>query len=692
MIANHFFISTLGNDKWSGKLEQPDADKTDGPWASVNKAKEMIREAKFRGEISEPVTVWIRGGRYPVSETLVFGPDDSAPVTYSAYPDEQPIFDGGKTITEWREEKLNGIAMWVADIPETAHGHKYFRELFVNGERRNRTRLPKKGFFWMEDVPAIELSADILQGSDTFQCFEGDICNWQNMTDVDVVVIHYWIDERMPIASFDDKHRMIKSSRQSIFALKDDKADRYAKYYVENVFEALSEPGEWYLDRPAGKIYYIPMQGEEIGQVNVTAPSAKQLLKLEGDLDQGHFVEFIKFKGLIFENTDWFQPAGGGGFLVKEFGIRDMDYAAAHQSAFNIPGVISLKGARFCTIDGCHIRHAGGYGIELSEGCMGNGIIGNEINDMGAGGIKLNGSDAYGPVLQRTGNNRIIDNHIYNGGLIFRGAAGILSAHSFGNDISHNHIHDLYHIGISCGWKWDYKDNVSMNNRIEKNHIHDLGHGLLSDIGGIYTLGVQPGTVIRGNVIHNIEKCNYGGWAIYLDEGSSHIIIENNICYDIDSQGYHQHFGRENIIRNNVFAFGGEGQICHNRADQHIAFTFERNIVVSDGQPFFVGGYAGQLEKRNFYSEMNLFWDLSGNDFICINGKYDKNSMWINTQTFSIAEWRDMGYDLYSKIADPLFEDFKNRNFTLQADSPALSLGFKPIDNSDAGPREIPTI
>ena len=92
-------------------------------------------------------------------------------------------------------------------------------------------------------------------------------------------------------------------------------------------------------------------------------------------------------------------------------------------------------------------------------------------------------------------------------------AVGILSMHSFGNTLSHNHIYDLYYTGISCGWVWGYADSVSKNNRIEKNHIHDLGHGLLSDMGGIYTLGVQPGTVLRGNLIHDVEKANYGGWA-----------------------------------------------------------------------------------------------------------------------------------------------------------------------------------
>lgn len=682
-----FYVSTAGNDFWSGKLAQPNAEKTDGPFATIIKARDAVRDARISGTLSGLVTVWIRGGRYPITNSLCFGPDDSAPVSYVAYPGEQPVVDGGRAVGHWREEVVNGVPMWVADVPGASGGNWYFRQLFVNGSRRNRTRLPKQGYYWMENVPGIGLDAEIQEGTYAFQCAEGDIRDWKNITDAEIIVLHYWTEERMPVASFDKESRIVRSSRRSIFALKDDVGGRYAKYYVENVFEALTEPGEWYLDRPAGKLYYIPMQGEELGKTSIFASSSQQLLRLEGDPGMGRFVELLQFKGITFEHADWSQPAGGGGFLVKEFGWPDIEYAAAHQSAFNVPGAIFLKGARHCAIEDCTVRHVGGFGIELSEGCMGNRVVGNEISDIGAGGVKLGGADVYEPHALRTGNNRIMDNHIFHGGRVFQSAPGILSAHSFGNVMSHNHIHDLFNSGITCGWVWGYTDNVSKDNKIEKNHIHDLGHGLLSDMGGVYMLGVQPGTVIRGNVIHDIEKCNYGGWAVYLDEGSSHILVESNICYNTSSQGFHQHFGRENTVRNNIFAFGGEGQVCHSRADANKGFTFIKNIVLSFGQPFFVGGYAGQLEKRNFISDMNLFWDCTGKGFSCGNAGSSEGTMLTLSRYFSFEEWRRMGYDLHSMIADPIFKDVRNRDFTLADNSPAFSLGFTPIDNSDAGPR-----
>ncbi|WP_422661140.1 right-handed parallel beta-helix repeat-containing protein [Paenibacillus sp. EC2-1] len=683
-----FYISTEGRDHWSGTLAEPNDEQTDGPFATIGKARDAVRSMKESEKLPESVTVWLREGEYTLTEVLTFRPQDSASVTYAAYPGETPVISGGKRITGWREEAFGSQKVWVVDIPEVAEGNWYFRQLFISGQRRPRTRLPKQGFFWMQEVPGINVHEEgkeggLFDGSDTFVCRSGDIEHWRNLTDVDVVAVHFWIEERMPIEAFDKRTGTVKSSRRSMFALRDDVAKRYAKYYVDNVFEALSEPGEWYLDRDTGKLYYIPMPGESLEDLEAYAGGLDQFLRLEGEPDKGQYVEHIQFKRITFRYSDWYQPRGGGE-RFERFGI---DFAAAPQAAFNIPGVIHMEGARYCAIEDCKIEHIGFYGIELSEGCMFNRIVGNEIMDMGAGGIKLDGSDAEGAVSCRTGNNRITDNTICSGGRVFHSAVGVLSVHSFGNVISHNHIHDLYYTGISCGWVWGYAESVSKNNIIEKNHIHHLGHGLLSDMGGIYTLGVQPGTVIRGNMIHDIEKCNYGGWAIYPDEGSSHILIENNICYNTSSQVFHEHYGRENIVRNNIFAFGREGQVSLSRAEEHTSFTFERNIVVSDSEPIFVGGYSGQMDKCGFISDLNLYWDVSGREPISGNGGPDQEARFSLNRILTWVELHDLGYDLHSIYDDPRFIALDKYDFTVQEDSPALALGFKPIDNSDVGPR-----
>jgi hypothetical protein len=378
----------------------------------------------------------------------------------------------------------------------------------------------------------------------------------------------------------------------------------------------------------------------------------------------------------------------------------DVNYAAPIQAGFNIPGSIVFEGAHNCSMEDCTVAHTGWYAIEFIEGCRANRLIGNHLHDLGAGGIKIDGGDAYSPEPERTGNNWITDNHLHDMGQVFHSGCGMNLIHTFGNHVLHNHIHDLYYSGISCGWIWGYEDNVSRDNRIEFNHIHDLGKQVLSDMGGIYMLGVQPGTALRNNLIYNIDKSEYGGWAIYTDEGSSHMVIENNICYNVNSQPYFQHYGRENLVRNNIFAFGKQGQINHGRGNAFrfyvnrcyndgaitCAFTFMRNIVITEGEPVFICGgvdETGNYEKKNFISDCNLFYDISGKEIVTINRPHEKEA----TAAFNLDQMRKLGLELHSIVADPKCADLAKRNFALKKDSPAFTLGFAPIDMSTVGVR-----
>ncbi|MBI2194236.1 MAG: right-handed parallel beta-helix repeat-containing protein [Planctomycetes bacterium] len=696
MGPQDLFVSLQGKDTWSGRLSEPNAEKTDGPLATPAGARNRIRAFKavpdyrnfsweFQG-LSGPITIWLRGGRYALKEPLSFGPEDSAPVTYAAYPGEKPVLDGGERITGWRVTQHNGRTCWVADLPDVADGRWSFRQLFVDGERRPRPRLPREGVFYMEDVPGLKLPA--AWGSSKQRAFvaaPGDFGAWRNISDVEVVALHWWIEERFPVVSYDAHTRRVELGRRGYAPLSDDTGKRYARYYVENMFEALDQPGQWYLDRPAGKLYYLPFAGESPETTEVYAPRLLQILRIEGDAEHNRFVEFLRFQGLVFQHTDWRHPDEEGAVASTGFGhpgevhLRQGDAAAA-QAACDVPGVVRLTGARHINIEDCAVRNAGWYGIEVGPGCQGVRIIGNELYDLGGGGIKLNGSNAEGPRWGRNGLHRLTDNHIHCGGRIFHSAVGVLVGHSFGNVIIHNHIHDLYYSGISVGWVWGFSENVTCDNRVEKNHIHHLGGGGLSDMGGIYTLGVQPGTVLRGNLIHDVTKSNYGGWCIYPDEGSSHILIEKNICYETNSQVFHQHYGRENVVRNNIFAFGEERVIALSRSDVHLSFTFERNIVVSRGKPMFAGGYGHRFEQRGYITDLNLFWDITGE--VVLGQARGPDSKPLN-----LAEWQKMGFDRHSLVADPKFRDLEARDFTLLPDSPAWSIGFEPIDLSDVGPR-----
>lgn len=698
---NDLFISPEGDDFWSGTLPDPNPDRTDGPFATFHGAQRAIRKRKgvvlnrqvhrYRAAMNKPFTIWVRGGSYHIDEPIVFDPADSAPVTFAAYPGETPIVDGSRRIEGWRPIRVNGVDAWAADIPEVAAGAWHFRELYVNNQRRRRPKYPKEGLLQMERVAGLRSKREWQSDDTQFIAAEGDFRQFSNIADVEVVYLHRWIDERSQVESYDPATRTVTMERPSIAPIEGRGEIRPADYYLDNVFEELKSSGQWYLDRTAGTLYYIPMDGEQRETTQIYAPVTLQLLALKGDPDAERYVEYLRFDGITFQNTDWRHPDPSDGAeyiapsgyheVFQRFDYRRGTRAGSLQAACDVPGVVFMEAARHCQFLNCTVRNVGWYGFEIADGCRGVGINRCSVTTAGGGGVKINGGSARGPQRRRTGDHAITDNEIGSVGRIFHSAVGILSMHASNTEISHNHIHDLYYTAISCGWDWGYMDTVSRDNIIEKNHIHDIGQGMLSDMGGIYMLGVQPGTVLRGNLIHDVTKAHYGGWCIYPDEGSSHMLIENNVCYNTNDSIFNQHYGRENLVRNNIFAFGGASVLAHGRADDgQISIRFERNILITDGRPIFRGGYSCKLEEKNHTSDLNLMWDISGSDLTFADRETDT--------PIGLDGWTALGHDLHSVVADPKCGNAKKADFRLAQDSPAISLGFVPIDLSDVGPRK----
>ena len=702
------YLSPDGNDSWSGSVPEAAADGSDGPLASFAGARNRLRQIRQSAydpgcaacqRLDGSVTVHVRGGVYPIDTPLEFTPEDSYPVTFCPLGDGRPILDGGKRVGGWSKTDVNGRCCWLADLPEVRAGDWDFRQLFVNGRRALRPRLPRTGLFRMAEVPDMPLPNSWGGGGYTrFVANEGDVTAFRNLNDIEVVYLHFWIEERSPVQSFDPESRLVTMARPSQAPLVGAHGAELADYYLDNVFEALSDPGEWYLDRAEGKLYYLPRDGETPETAEVWAPRCLQLVGLLGDPARGRYVEHLRFSGITFRHTDWRHPGEDdrpimGSWRVSPTAPGDRssgmghargDKAAAAQAACDIPGVIALEGARFCTVQNCTVEHAGWYGIDIGEGCEHVDIVGNQLRDLGAGGVKINGAAAGDAevVARRTGRCVVADNEITAGGRVFHSAVGVLSMNASQMAIVHNHIHDLFYTGVSCGWVWGYADNISRDNLIAHNHIHDIGQALLSDMGGIYTLGVQPGTVLRNNLIHDVHSAHYGGWCIYPDEGSSHILIEHNVCYDSDRSSFHQHYGRENVIRNNIFAFGGEAVCTYTRREPHRGFTFERNILVTSGRPVWNSAQCDsehglRPERQRMVCDLNLVYDVAGGELTIASRE----------RVHPFSAWQEAGLDSHSLIADPGFVDLDGRDLSLAPDSPAFALGFEPIDLSRVGPR-----
>jgi len=647
-----FHVASDGNDAWSGRLARPNATRSDGPFATLQRAQQAVRDRTPR---TVPATVLVRGV-HRLTAPLVFTPQDSgtaqAPVTWTSAPGQPAVLSGGRPITGWR---LGANGLWTASVPEVKAGKLYFRQLFVDGRRAVRARSPNQGYFHVEALADVKPGTQWNAGVDRFRFRGDDIRPWRDPNNVEVVVFHSWNTSRVRIASVDPRQRVVAFTGPTVF--RPLAWDPQQRYYVENAAELLDAPGEWYLDRASGVVTYWPRLGENPAQAEFIAPVVTELLRIDGDADAGRQVEHLHLSNLVLEHADWsLDPRGYGD----------------SQAAATVPAVVSAKGARECRLEHCEIRHVGNYGLWFSRGCKANRILGNHLYDLGAGGIRL-GEMAMPANDQTTSTgNLIASNYIHDGGVVYDGAVGLWLAQASDNEVSHNEIHSFNYSGMSIGWNWSDAPTRTLRNRIEYNHVHHVVRGVLSDAGGIYTLGTQTGTVIRNNVFHDIFP--YLGtptmaWGIYFDQDSNGLLAEDNVVYNTLTGGIMNTGSQGNVVRNNVFAMSGWQLAWRWKNLKNPPTIVERNIFyVTQGELFNNDGGRGDLRSPWDY---NLYWRTDG------------QPLEFYEQTF--AEWQAKGPDRHSVVADPKFVDPAHYDFRLQPDSPALKLGIRSIDTRRVG-------
>ena len=353
------------------------------------------------------------------------------------------------------------------------------------------------------------------------------------------------------------------------------------------------------------------------------------------------------------------------------------------------------------TIEDCEIGHVGTYAVWFRRGCRDDLIRHCHLHDLGAGGIRLGETAIRPEERDRTSHITVDNNIIHRGGRIFPCAVGLWIGQSGDNRVTHNEIADLYHIGISAGWTWGYGQNLVKRNTLAFNHVHCIGQGVLSDMGGIYTMGLSEGTVVANNVLHDIYAYSYGGWGLYTDEGCTGILFENNLVYDTKSGGFHQHYGTENVVRNNIFAFSKTRQLAFTRRRPNLSFTLEKNIVYWSGTDEALDGaeWPGPMMESAVYRNKRWVFLLDGAEhrgqligrawdrgpYIARNNWYWNDGGKVTFRGQSLAEWQAKGHEQGTQIVDPLFVDPARRNFRLRPESPVLQAGFKPFDPAAAG-------
>ncbi len=650
-FATEFFVAPSGKDSNAGTKKSP--------FATLTRARDAVRALKSKGPLTESVRINVADGLYTITEPLILLPEDTgtkrAPIIYQAASGATPVFSGGREIRGWKPGP-NGL--WTARIPEVAAGKWYFEQLFVNGRRAVRARTPNKFYFYMQEIreevvekgsprQAKKAQQFLRMRPEDFQT----IADLQpaELKDVNLQVYHKWDNTRRFVDRLNsDRHELVTSGA----GMKSWNSWRpNTRYHLENFFEALDVPGEWFLARN-GTLYYKPLPGEEMSKANVVAPVIDQFLLLQGDSSQGKFIEYVTFKGLAFRHAEWKMPPGG---------------FEASQAASPIDAVVMVDGAKHIVIEDCEIGHVGRYVVWFRKGCSDCVLRHCYLHDFGAGGVRIGETGIAANEIDQTGHITVDNNIIRHGGSIFPCAVGVWIGQSGDNSVTHNEIADLYYTGISVGWRWGYAKSLAKRNTISFNNVHHIGKGVLSDMGGIYTLGPSEGTVVRNNVFHDVYAYSYGGWGLYTDEGSSGILFENNLVYNVKTGGFHQHYGKESVVRNNILAFSELYQLQATRVEDHLSFVFENNIVYWDSGVLL----SGPWDKVKYKSSNNCYFQAAGEKVEFLGNSLD--------------EWQSAGHEQGSVIADPLFENPKQRDFRMKSGSPALKLGFKPFDASRAG-------
>ena len=659
--CNTLYVSPTGTG--NGKYPD-DRYPTCGPCGSIHHILDLIDMMRGGGML-QPITVRLLAGDYCLTSPLALRPTMSN-VTFEPYGDGSVTISGGRKITGFEATTFNGIDCIGAYIPEVKDGTWNFTDLWVNGLHANKTRLPSSGYFHMKET---ENPTTVLFGpSSWFTAEEEDLEQFASLHAFEDTIVsfnHYWIDEHTPVTALDRETGRVTMTYRTRFNIRPGQ-----EYILENVAEQFANPGEWYLDRAEGMLYYIPRSENETPEtVDVRAPMAEKLITITGQNENP--VTGVRFENITFAHT---RGDYASGHDVN--GKQGEAFASDAQAVSNAHGAIEMTYARNITFSNCKLHNFGVHGFNIKEGCRSVKIEGCDIYDGGAGGVRICGGAWGAPEHTMTRGITVSDCRIVHVGQRYFSACGVLLMHASECDILHNEIGDLYYTGVSVGWTWGYAKTVCRDNRISYNHIYDLGKGFLSDMGGVYLLGSQPGTVVSHNVIHDIKCKEYGGWALYTDEGSAGILLENNLCYRTSSNSYHQHYGSSNVVRNNIFALADDNMLRVSRAEPHLSIMFTGNIVYSHGTPM-LADYGMPLEEGAIVSGRNLFWNTAG------EVRYSTQE---SLPTLDDAQNAGMEED--SIIADPRFADPENDNFTLPADSPAYSIGFVPFDVTLCGPRK----
>lgn len=514
------YVAINGNDAWSGRLAAPNAAGTDGPFATLTRARDEVRKLKVDG----PVTVRVRGGIYRLNETLQLEQADSgtadAPVVWEAAPGETVRFLGGARLTDWQpvsdpavKARLTPAAReqvvqvdladaGVKDLGRPAPVGGRAAQLICNSKYLPLARYPNEGE-WLR-VSGIPQGGTLVKTERASHygrwAYDSDRpSHWQDVSDL--WVHGYWVfdwrDEYQHVEKLDLDHQEVHPTQPyHHYGYKQGQ-----RFYFLNILEELDSPGEWYLDRKAQRLYLWPP--EKLDQAELIFPELQAPMVVLQD------ASYVRLRGFTFE------------------GSRDL--------------AARLNGGDHNELAGCTFRNFGG-GTTVTVSGTNNGLRSCDLYEVAGTGVGLNGGDRQ--TLTPAG-NYVVNCEIHHVGQVFRTYHPAVALSGVGNRIANCFIHDLPHEGIGYAGNDHVIENCEFTRIAEET----------GDVGVTYAAAdwTYCGHEFRHNYFHNIHgPGNLGCFTIYPDLPCGGIYLHDNVFYDVD-QVFHTNSGRGMVVENNLF-------------------------------------------------------------------------------------------------------------------------------------------
>lgn len=706
--AADFFVAPDGSNANPGTAEKP--------FATLDRARRAVRELSPRPD--RDITVLIREGSYPIHETVVFGLEDSPRnghrIIYTAEPGKTVEFYSTLPVTGWTKtsQPPRGLPdaahdrLWQADLPE---GVDNVYALYDNASVLPRAR--SKGCTVTNELSSFQEFLGLWDDRESFKRIHlpADVLTslhyWPGMEAVIRATVT-WTMNILPVKAVHADKGYLETATPATYPLgKLGNAVEGDTVWLENIPQALDEPGEWIVNPQTRKIYLWPKSDADPG-ASIQAGRLVEMIRIEGKIDYDGPADTpaggITFRGLTFTRNGrytWPLDHTGRG-LQHDWEMFDAPSAA-----------LRLRAADNCTIENCTFTNLRTTAIRLDLHAQNNRIAYNTFDNIGGVGVLLSG---YGPGTKDVNKNNIVeDNRFSNVGTVYWHSPAVFAWQSGENQISHNHIHDTPYSGIVVSGRisFDRKGlkecsktvrwaeiteedlNIKTNwyglekylharkNIVSFNHIHDVMQ-VMADGNAVYISGCGAGNLVKNNYVHDIRHHSAVA-ALRTDDDQFETILTENVVRDAVCPAFilkHEN----NVYTNNIMINCGSieknpkwGYFIAMRCGPVNGSVIERNVFYT-GNPAEINAY----ECGPTYGEPAYLKDCKA-DYNLYFSPEDPH--W---QKQNLAEWRSSGVEHNSRLADPRFVDIEQGNYSFAPGSPALEMGIRPVDISTVGIRK----